>query len=185
MADVVAIYHKSPLILPDGRVYTAQACGRERDDGIWEGWFEFVPDDGSVVFRSSRETTQPNRAALEYWAAGITPVYLEGALDRTLTPPPTVVEPPVIPSVYDEPAPAEGAGAAVASKIEPVLDPFSVYAKGEDLLRRQLAALSPRHLRAIIIAYALAEPATIDLEALTAPELVALIVAAVRGRLAA
>ena len=185
MADVLAIYHKSPLTVASGRVYTAQACGRQRDDGIWEGWFEFVPADGSVVLRSPRETTQPNRAALEYWAAGITAVYLEGALQRTVSPPPAVVESPVIPSVYDEPAPTEVLVAGAAPKMEPVLDPFSVYSKGEDLLRRQLAALSPRHLRTIVVAYSLAEPATVDLDALSATELLALIVAAVRRRLAA
>ncbi|HEU4370162.1 MAG TPA: hypothetical protein VFV05_18210 [Methylomirabilota bacterium] len=95
MAHVVLIYHNSALELPDGRVYMAQACGREREDGTWEGWLEFMPDDGPVVLRSQRETTQPNLAALEYWATGITPVYRKGALARTLTPPPAVVEPPV------------------------------------------------------------------------------------------
>jgi hypothetical protein len=28
------------------------------------------------------ETTQPDRAALEYWASGIEPIYLDGALAR-------------------------------------------------------------------------------------------------------
>src|SRR4051794_29955514 len=85
MATVLAIYHRSPLTLRDGRVYTAQVCGRVRDDGIWEGWLEFVPHDGSAVLRSARETTQPKASDLEYWATGLTPVYLRGALERTLT----------------------------------------------------------------------------------------------------
>jgi hypothetical protein len=186
MAGVVLlVYHRSPLTLPSGRVYTAQACGREREDGTWEGWLEFVPDDDSDVRRSRRETTQPTFAALEYWATGITPVYLEGALERTLPPPPAVVEPPVIPAVYDEPAPAERSVTGAALQAAPVLDPFSVYAKGEDLLRRQLAALSARHLRDIVVGYDLADPADIDLDAVTVPELVELIADAVRGRLAA
>jgi hypothetical protein len=46
------------------------ACGN--------GWFEFLAHDGSAVLRSERETTQPTVADLEYWATGITPVYLEG-----------------------------------------------------------------------------------------------------------
>ena len=184
VAHVVLIYSNSPLMLPDGRVYTAQACGRERDDGIWEGWLEFVPDDGSVVLRSQRETTQPNLADLEYWATGITPVYLQGALVRTLTPPSAVVEPPVIPSVYGEPAPGDAPVAAVPEP-EPVLNPFSMYAKGEDLLRRQLTALSPRHLRAVIVGYDLADPSDVDLSALTVPELIELIVVVIRGRRAA
>jgi hypothetical protein len=180
MASVLSIYHRSPLSLPDGRVYTAQACGRVRDDGIWEGWLEFVPHDGSEVLRSSRETTQPKLTDLEYWAAGLTPVYLRGALERTLTPPTVLVEAPVVQSVYDAPAPPSIPVTDRAAEAEPVLDPFSVYAKGEDLLRRQLGALSPRHLRAIIIGYDLVDSTGVDLNRLTGPELSALIVAAVR-----
>jgi hypothetical protein len=191
MGQVVAIYHSSPLRLSDGRVYIAQACGRQREDGIWEGWFEFVPEDGSAVLLSQRETTQPNFADLEYWATGITPVYLEGALERTLTPLPLVGESPVEESVYEGPAPSPSAVTPSAvtpletPTADPVLNPFSVYAKGEDLLRQQLTALSPRHLRAIIVGYDLADPSRVDLTAMTAPELIGLIVGAVRGRLAA
>ena len=183
MAHVVLIYPSSPFTLTDGRVYTAQACGRERQNGMWEGWVEFVPDDGSLVLRSERETTQPNLDALEYWATGLTPVYLKGALERTLTLSPAVVEPSVIPSAYDEPARLEVPVATPEPK--PVLNPFSVYAKGEDLLRRQLAALSARHLRAIVVGYGLADPADVDLDALPMAELIELIAGAVRGRHAA
>jgi hypothetical protein len=185
MAHVVLIYPSSPFTLTDGRVYTAQACGRERQDGMWEGWLEFVPDDGSIVLRSGRETTQPNLTALEYWATGLTPVYLEGALERTVTPPPAVVEPTVIPSADDDPARVEVPVGEAAPGPEPVLNPFSVYAKGADLLRRQLAALSARHLRAIIVGYDLADPPDVELDALTTAELIELIAGAVRGRLAA
>ena len=66
-----------------------------------------------------------------------------------------------------------------------MLNPFSVYAKGEDQLRRQLAALSSRHLRSIIVAYDLAPAGDVDLEVLTGTELMALILVAVRSRLAA
>jgi hypothetical protein len=184
MGSVLMIYHRSPLSLPDGRVYTAQACGRVREDGIWEGWLEFVPHDGSEVLRSPRETTQPNLTDLEYWATGLTPVYLRGALERTLTPPPVVVEPLVVRSVYDEPAAPSVPVTDRGPEAEPVLDPFSVYAKGEDLLRRQLGALSPRHLRAIIIGYDLVDSTGVDLNRLTAAELIALIVAAVRRQAA-
>jgi hypothetical protein len=185
MAIVLAVYPDSPLRSSDGRIYTAQACGRDREDGRWEGWFEFLAHDGSGVLRSERETTQPTFADLEYWASGITPVYLEGALERTLTPPPVVVEPPLTQSVYDEPAPTKQPVTVPATETAPVLNPFSVYAKGEVLLRRQLAALPPWHLRAIIVAYDFADPTEIDLEALTATELIELIVGAVRTRLAA
>jgi len=178
---------ETPIHAPvDARIYAAQACGRERADGTWEGWLEFVPHDGSIVLRSQRETTQPSLGDLEYGAAGLSPVYLEGALERTLTPRPVVAEPADIRPVYEEPAPPEGAVAPVAvPATEPVLDPFSVYARGEELLSRQLGALSHRHLRAIVVGYRLAELSDVDLDALTASELIGLIVGAVRRRLAA
>jgi hypothetical protein len=185
MAHVVAVYEDSPLRSADGRIYTAQACGREREDGIWEAWFEFLSHDGSAVLRSERETTQPTFADLERWARGIRPVYLEGALERTLTPPPVIVEPPLTEAVYDEPAPPKQPVTVPAPETAPVLNPFSVYAKGEALLRQQLAALPPWQLRAITIAYDFADPADIDLESMTTIELIELIIGAVRTRFAA
>ena len=70
----------------DGHVYTARAMGRQRKGRtVWEGWLEFAPVGGrGIVRRSQIETTQPNREALEYWATGIEPVYLEGALERAI-----------------------------------------------------------------------------------------------------
>jgi len=185
MARVVSIYQRSPLTLPDGHIYTAQACGRERDDGMWEGWLEFVPHDRSAVLRSQRETTQPNLVDLEYWATGLTPIYLQGALERTLTPPSAAVAPLSIRSAYDEPAPAHPSVAEVAPEAAPVLNPFSVYAKVEDLLRRQLGALSRRHLLTIIAGYDLVDASGVDLSALSTAELIELIVGTVRRRRAA
>jgi hypothetical protein len=71
----------------DGHVYTARAVGRQRKGRtVWEGWLEFAPLGGrGIVRRSPVETTQPNRVALAYWASGIEPVYLEGALERAIT----------------------------------------------------------------------------------------------------
>ena len=70
----------------DGHVYTARAMGRQRKARtMWEGWLEFAPTRGrGIVGRSQIETTQPNREALAYWASGIEPVYLEGALERAI-----------------------------------------------------------------------------------------------------
>jgi hypothetical protein len=71
----------------DGHAYTARAVGRQRPGRtVWEGWLEFSPVGGvGIVRRSPIETTQPNREALAYWAGGIEPVYLEGALERAIT----------------------------------------------------------------------------------------------------
>jgi len=44
----------------------------------------FAPADGSPPLATPRETTQSNRAALEYWARGLEPIYLEGALVRAV-----------------------------------------------------------------------------------------------------
>ena len=68
----------------DGHVYRPRAFGTRRKDDTWIGWIEFSPHDGGVVRRSDRETTQPSRAALLYWALGLDEVYLEGALDRAI-----------------------------------------------------------------------------------------------------
>jgi hypothetical protein len=72
-----------PVVSQAGETYSARASGRQREDHLWEGWIEFDGSDGEVL-RSGRETTQPNLTDLEYWAQGLTPVYLEGALCRAL-----------------------------------------------------------------------------------------------------
>ena len=165
---------------PDGQIYTARACGSEMDDGRWQGWLEFDPLEGSGTRRSPRETTQPNRTDLAYWATGLTTVYLEGALVRTLRPRPararaaTVVKP-----TFDEPLPpadiADG-----GPRAEAVLNPFSVYRKGEPVLRRQLEALAAWHLVNIVQAYELSDEPADSLADASADELIELIVAAVR-----
>ena len=150
MAHVVAVFDP-PLQLSNGRIYTAQACGRQREDGRWEGWLEFVPDDTSVVLRTERETTQRNLAELEHWASTLTPVYLQGALDRTLTPPPPVVaDEPVVPSVYAQPAPsrADVIPINVADTARgQLLDPFVEIARGEEECARLGKTYSRRTVR--------------------------------------
>jgi len=69
----------------DGHLYKARAFGRQRSDRTWIGWLEFSPrGSGGIVRRTRRETTQPSREALRYWAAGLQAPYLEGALVRAL-----------------------------------------------------------------------------------------------------
>jgi hypothetical protein len=79
------VHYPTLLRTTEGTSYTVKACGRLRGDQICEGWLEFFPDDGTPVLRSGTETTQPNLVDLEYWATGLTPIYLEGALQRTLS----------------------------------------------------------------------------------------------------
>jgi hypothetical protein len=72
--------YKDKVIGDDGRRYGVSAYASERPDGTWVGWLEFDAD--GIVLRTGRETTQPEFHALEYWAEGIEPIYLEGALVR-------------------------------------------------------------------------------------------------------
>lgn len=66
-----------------GMAYVMRAWGEARGDGTWEGWLEFMPaDTGGPALRTERETTQPNRDAVAYWASGLEPVYFEGAFVR-------------------------------------------------------------------------------------------------------
>jgi hypothetical protein len=85
MEELIQEY-TSEIADADGHAYTARAMGRQRKNRtVWEGWLEFAPLGGrGIVRRSQVETTQPNREALAYWASGIEPVYLEGALERAI-----------------------------------------------------------------------------------------------------
>jgi hypothetical protein len=74
--------HSVILVDGDGATYRAVTFGEEREDGTWWGWLEFEPRDGGRTLVTGQETSQPNRDALAYWATGLEPVYLEGALIR-------------------------------------------------------------------------------------------------------
>lgn len=79
----ILVKFDEPIRDVTGVTYFAEAAGREREDGLWEGWLEFTRmSEDAASFASGRETTQPNRADLEYWAQGLSRVYLEGALAR-------------------------------------------------------------------------------------------------------
>jgi hypothetical protein len=82
MAELIQTYAE---VVRDSRdvPFIASAHGEERDDGTWEGWLEFSPAAGEgPTRRTGRETTQPNRDALRYWASGLEPLYLDGAFAR-------------------------------------------------------------------------------------------------------
>ena len=175
MAEVIHDYGQVRTVA--GVVYHVRACGSEMDASRWQGWLEFEPVDGGPTLRSARETTQPNRVGLAYWASGLTAVYLEGALERVLNPLVRPTAPSASPPAYDGPAPAAIQGPPAANG---VLNPFSVYRKGEGLLRDQLHALSSWHLVNIILAYELSEIPVNELNRMPAAELAELIVASVR-----
>ena len=175
MAEVL-VQFTEPVIRTETEAYIARACGAPMPDGLWQGWIEFLPVADGEPVRSGRETTQPNRADTLYWATGLTPVYLEGALDRALKPLTRAAADPVTPPVFD--APAE----PPAFPPDSVMNPFSVYRKGELMLRRQLLALSEWHLVNIIRAHGLSELSEDALSQMSASALVELIATAVRAR---
>jgi hypothetical protein len=151
----------------NGASYHAQASGAVGTDGLWEGWIEFVGADGTSL-RTPRETEQPNRIALIYWAEGLSVAYLEGALHRALDAlvKPAVHVPAVEHSIFNAPASDVRAGRTPRPS-RPVLDPFAIHEQGEGVLRQQLSALSRDHLLAIVDAYALpvgVEESTTDRE---------------------
>ena len=69
---------------PDGVRYRVHAYGALNDLGTWNGWLVFEPEGGGRALRTDRETTQPERDDLEYWASGLEPIYLDGALGRAV-----------------------------------------------------------------------------------------------------
>lgn len=178
MAEMLTQF-ADPLSTSDGTRYIAQACGAPNEQGLWEGWIEFVPINGGLPLRSGRETTQPNRTDAEYWATGLTRIYLEGALGRALNPTIRRVAPRPH-AMYDQPAPAFTTTPAPPITPDAVLDPFSVYEKGERVLRQELGALAAWHLVNIIVAYELSDEPVATLNARPAAQLVELIVARVR-----
>lgn len=173
MAEVVYVF-TGPLVV-DGRAHNVQVCGRSAGH-VWEGWIEFEGTDGEVL-RTARETTQPNRDNLVYWAGGLSITYLEGAYARALNPSVDGGTEVVAAPHFDAPAPAVITPEPVVPH-RAVLDPFSVAENGETLLRQELGALHAWRLRDIVRAYELADP-SVDLEALSEAELIEVIVSEV------
>lgn len=70
-------------IISGTTTYSVHICGEQRGDATWEGWLEFHPVNSELpILRTDQESSQPNLSALEYWADGLEPIYLEGALAR-------------------------------------------------------------------------------------------------------
>lgn len=196
MAEVL-LQFGTPLIDGTGVIFTAQICGGLAEDELWEGWIEFAPHGAGTTLRTPLETKQPNRNDLEYWATGLTVAYLEGALDRarrsSSAAAPPAGEVNAIPEC-DRPAssvrpPADSSSAPLpdtSGRVTPrshaVLDPFAVYAQGEDVLRKELNALDAGHLRNVIRAYGLVKGLEVDLDVAERSSLAEAIVADVRDR---
>ena len=152
----------TPVIAPEGGRFGAHVCGREREGGQWEAWIEFTNLTTGETLRTQRETTQPNLADAAYWASGLTPVYLEGALERVRSVP--RARPPH----------------QTTSDRGPLLDVFAVYEKNPGQLAQELTALRGWHLRQLIRDFGLVDEGRVSLEELSEPQLGALIMERVR-----
>jgi hypothetical protein len=81
MAELV---HERLITLtgPDGTAYDrALVYAEPNGRTTWAGFVEFVPSKGERV-RTGHETTQSNIEGVAYWATGLEPVFLDGALSR-------------------------------------------------------------------------------------------------------
>jgi len=100
------------LIDADGLWYRPWAYGDPQPDGMWHGWLIFFPlGRGIAIAPPGPETTQSTVTALAVWAAGLSHVYLEGALDRALE---LAEQPPIIARLTD----AEYEALADAERLE-------------------------------------------------------------------
>jgi hypothetical protein len=180
MAEVLRSFD-SPIAHPTGH-YHARVVGRLAEDGMWEGWLEFVPTDpaGTRVAVSPVESRQPEREYLDYWAQGLTVVYAEGALDRALNP--IAVRTRVVETPLSERPAARPMTTAVRVGPEPVLDPFEIGQRNLDILRQELHALDRPRLLNIIAAFDL-NPAGKDVAALSDEQLGTFIVVAVEAQM--
>jgi hypothetical protein len=165
-----------------GTTYRAVVQGAAREDGMWEGWLVFEPLAGGDPLRTGRETTQPNRDSLEYWASGLEPTYLDGALSRALRERVRGAGGPAVPAAAASDAAAASPEAAAPPTPRALLDPFQVARQGEDVLRDELQALDAGHQRNIIRAHGLADERAVDLDVLDRRELTGLILRGVRRR---
>ena len=178
MAEVFRVFDE-PISDASGS-YHARVVGRRAEDGRWEGWLEFVPNEGTTdgPFVSAVESRQPEREHLAYWAGGLSVVYMEGALHRARTPVKVrthAVEAPISERPASRPTPRIRGTAASG---QPILDPFEVGARNLHVLAQELGALGATRLLTIIAAFGL-NGDNQDLAGMSERQLIQLIVDAV------
>ena len=74
---------QEPLVV-DSRQYDVRVISSERADHTWDARLAFFASEDRKhrPLITEIETTQPDEKAVQYWATGLQPVYLEGALRR-------------------------------------------------------------------------------------------------------
>lgn len=179
MTEVITEYD-GRVEAEDGSVWSARACARPTEAN-WEAWIEFVPlSPGRLAIRTPTESTQPDRSATLHWAGALTQTYLEGALKRAQRRPVIAVK-ETAPPLFEAPAPTVmTAGSDRPATPHAILDPYEVYAQGEQRLVDQLSALDVEHLRGIVSMYEMVSPEAAA--SASRAELTTHILAAARGR---
>ena len=180
MAEILALFDHP--IQDHFGTYRSRVVGREAPDGMWEGWIEFVPMGHGDLLVSGVESRQPEREHLVYWATGLTPVYLEGALARARSPLAIHLREAERPA-SSTPSPRRVIVRSRPSRPRPILDPFEVGARSLDILRQELGALGRPRLLQIIDSYDL-NPARVDLTPMSDAQLAHYIVFAVDAQMA-
>jgi hypothetical protein len=69
---------------PTGERHVARAYMALQPGGLWEAWLVFFSLTTGSALATDRETTQSTREHVLYWATGLGPTYLQGALERAL-----------------------------------------------------------------------------------------------------
>jgi hypothetical protein len=69
---------------PTGETFVARAYMDRQPRGLWEAWLVFFSLTAGTALATDRETTQGKREHVLYWATGLGPTYLQGALERAL-----------------------------------------------------------------------------------------------------
>jgi len=72
-------------VLVGDRRFKPSVYACSRTDGTWAAWLVFVDEATSETRNTDVETTQPNLAAVRYWASGLEAIYIEGAFARART----------------------------------------------------------------------------------------------------
>ncbi len=178
MAEVLARF--SHRVRDGAAAFRAQACGAPMSDGRWTAWIEFIPLDGGqpLPIAARDDAAEPDGCGIlgrRPRRRCISRARCSARRVRSFERRIESAEP-----AFDEPAADLADPDDSPPPSDAVLDPVSVYQKGEGLLRQQLRALSSWHLVNIIRAYGLSqEPASV-LNQLPAPALIARIVVACR-----
>lgn len=159
MAEVIVQFDE-PFRAPDGRIFVAQVCGQSVSDGLWEGWIQFMPENGDDPVKTRRETEQLSRGDLRYWAAGLTRQKVFDLLAYVLRMrAPTPSWRKGEPIMFQEPHKDETLtfSSATLTRQAATINPFVLFKQGEHVLRYYLQSMSAAQLKEIVAIYEIPE----------------------------